>query len=123
MYLSDGTINPPLGVRGGGPGATARQATRGRDGVACARPTCVPACDLRPGTTLLSRCCGGGGYGDPLEREPARVAKDVSERSSATNGPLRATESCWTRKRGRSSRDGMQRAALRSNKEAAATTN
>ena len=36
MYLSDGTINPPLGVRGGGPGATARQATR-------AAPTAVAA--------------------------------------------------------------------------------
>jgi len=28
----------------------------------------------------ISRCCAGGGYGDPLERDPARVAKDVSER-------------------------------------------
>jgi N-methylhydantoinase B len=79
MYLSDGTINPPLGVRGGGPGATARQATRGSDGVARETELCVRL-RLRPGTTLLSRCCGGGGYGDPLEREPARVAKDVSER-------------------------------------------
>jgi N-methylhydantoinase B len=79
MYLSDGTINPPLGVRGGGPGATARQATRGSDGVARETELCARL-RLRPGTTLLSRCCGGGGYGDPLEREPARVAKDVSER-------------------------------------------
>ena len=34
---------------------------------------------LRPGTALLCSCCGGGGYGDPLEREPLRVAKDVRE--------------------------------------------
>jgi N-methylhydantoinase B len=78
MYLSDGTINPPMGARGGEPGAAAKQAVRGPDGVEqdtdlCARLT------LEPGTTLLSRCCGGGGYGNPMEREPERVAKDVRE--------------------------------------------
>ncbi len=123
MYLSDGTINPPLGVRGGGPGATARQALRGLDGVARDTDLCARL-QLRPGTTLVARCCGGGGYGDPLEREPARVAKDVRERYVShqrafdrygvvldANGGVDppATE--------------LRRAALRSNKEAAATTN
>ena len=77
MYLSDGTINPALGARGGGPGATAWQALKDADGVhdldLCARIW------LRPGTSLLCRCCGGGGYGDPLDREPSRVEKDVRE--------------------------------------------
>ena len=77
MYLSDGTINPALGARGGGPGATAWQALKDADGVhdldLCARIW------LRPGTSLLCRCCGGGGYGDPLDREPGRVEKDVRE--------------------------------------------
>ena len=34
---------------------------------------------LAPGETLVSFCCGGGGYGDPLERDPARVQADVAE--------------------------------------------
>jgi N-methylhydantoinase B len=34
---------------------------------------------IRPGETLLSRCCGGGGYGDPHTREPERVLADVKE--------------------------------------------
>ncbi len=123
MYLSDGTINPPLGVRGGGPGATARQALRGPDGVVRDTDLCARL-QLRPGTTLVARCCGGGGYGDPLEREPARVAKDVRERYVShqrafdrygvvldANGGVDppATE--------------LRRAALRSNKEAAAIPN
>jgi N-methylhydantoinase B/oxoprolinase/acetone carboxylase alpha subunit len=78
LYLSDGTVNPPLGVRGGGPGATARQALRGHDGVVRDTDLCARL-RLEPGMTLLSRCCAGGGYGDPLDREPVRVAVDVSE--------------------------------------------
>jgi N-methylhydantoinase B/oxoprolinase/acetone carboxylase alpha subunit len=118
MYLSDGTINPPLGVRGGGPGATARQATRERDGVAEDTELCARL-RLRPGTTLLSRCCGGGGYGDPLEREPARVAKDVSERIISRQRAFESygvvlDDGC----RVDSPATQRQRAALRSSKEA-----
>jgi N-methylhydantoinase B len=78
MYLGDGTINPALGARGGGAGATAWQALRDDDGTIHELDLCARIW-LRPGTTLLCRCCGGGGYGDPLEREPIRVAKDVGE--------------------------------------------
>jgi N-methylhydantoinase B len=117
MYLSDGTINPPLGVRGGGPGATARQATRGSDGVARDTGLCARL-RLRPGTTLVSRCCGGGGYGDPLEREPGRVAKDVSERIISRTRAFESygvvlDEGCRVDPRATE----RQRAALRSSKE------
>jgi N-methylhydantoinase B len=78
LYLSDGTVNPPQGVRGGAAGATARQALRGLDGVVRDTGLCARL-HLEPGMTLLSRCCAGGGYGDPLEREPSRVARDVIE--------------------------------------------
>jgi N-methylhydantoinase B len=79
MYLSDGTINPALGARGGGPGVTAWQGMRNEDGEVSDLDLCARIW-LRPGTSLLCRCCGGGGYGDPLDREPERVAKDVRER-------------------------------------------
>ena len=78
MFLSDGTIHPALGARGGGAGATAWQALREADGTTRELDLCSRLW-LRPGTALLCRCCGGGGYGDPLEREPLRVAKDVRE--------------------------------------------
>jgi N-methylhydantoinase B len=78
MFLSDGTIHPALGARGGGAGATAWQALREADGTTRELDLCSRLW-LRPGTALLCRCCGGGGYGDPLDREPLRVAKDVRE--------------------------------------------
>ena len=77
-FASDGTLNPPLGVRGGLPGGGAAQFLRRRDGGL--EP--VPACGgvrLAPGETLVSICCGGGGYGPPQERDPRRVAHDVAE--------------------------------------------
>lgn len=35
--------------------------------------------DLRPGDAWLNYCTGGGGYGDPLLREPGSVLRDVDE--------------------------------------------
>ena len=34
---------------------------------------------LENGDALIVRATGGGGYGDPLEREPRRVAQDIAE--------------------------------------------
>jgi N-methylhydantoinase B len=78
VYLSDGNVNPPSGTRGGQPGARADQWVRRPDGT-------VTRLELwgrrlfTDGETLISRCCGGGGYGDPLDREPERVIADVRE--------------------------------------------
>jgi N-methylhydantoinase B len=78
MFLSDGTVYPPAGARGGGAGAAASQALRMTDG--SIRQLGVWAREIvHDGETLLSRCNGGGGYGDPLLREPERVLKDVRE--------------------------------------------
>jgi N-methylhydantoinase B len=77
-FASDGTLNPPLGVRGGLRGGTAAQYRRRIDG----ELEKVSACGgvtLAPGERLVSICCGGGGYGPPLERDPIRVAHDVAE--------------------------------------------
>jgi N-methylhydantoinase B len=78
MFLSDGTVYPPKGARGGGAGAPAWQAIRGTDGTTTELGVRTRTI-IRDGETLLSRCNGGGGYGDPLEREPSRVARDVAE--------------------------------------------
>jgi N-methylhydantoinase B len=79
MYLSDGTIYPARGARGGGAGTTAWQAVRTESEEVTNLDVCARIW-LQPGTMLLCRCCGGGGYGEPLDREPERVEKDVRER-------------------------------------------
>ncbi len=68
-------INPPAGARGGVAGrsrvAGDPERSRGRSTEAgvCARVV------IRPGEARPARACnGGGGYGDALLREPARVA-------------------------------------------------
>ena len=78
MIFSDGTVFPPLGARGGGAGAPASQAVRQPEGAVdelAVRTRVV----VRAGETVLSRCNGGGGYGDPRVREPERVLRDVRE--------------------------------------------
>ena len=35
--------------------------------------------ELAPGDVVSYRTCGGGGYGPPEERDPARVLRDVLE--------------------------------------------
>ncbi|MDH3594899.1 MAG: hydantoinase B/oxoprolinase family protein [Rhodospirillales bacterium] len=70
--MFDRVVNPARGREGGGNGATGRVSLasgaelrpKGRQG--------VPA-----GARLVLEMPGGGGYGDPLERAPARVAEDV----------------------------------------------
>jgi len=79
IYLSDGTINPPQGARGGEAGSTASQHLRDTDGTVTKLDLCARV-QVRPGQVVVSKCNGGGGYGDPLQREPERVLRDVHER-------------------------------------------
>ena len=77
-FVSDGTLNPARGVRGGGLGGAAYQGIRDTDGELTPTENCAVV-TLRTGETIVSHCCGGGGYGDPLSREPEKVARDVVE--------------------------------------------
>lgn len=77
-YGCDGVVNAAKGVRGGLPGATASQGVRIAGGETQALPAwgqVTLAADQR----VVSSSCGGGGYGSPSERDPARVARDVAE--------------------------------------------
>jgi N-methylhydantoinase B len=78
QFSSDGVVNEPLGARGGRPGGRADQALIERDGT---RRPLDPAgvFPVADGEILVSVCTGGGGYGDPRERDPQRVAADVAE--------------------------------------------
>jgi N-methylhydantoinase B len=78
MYPSDANIYPPLGARGGGPGAPANQFKIDEAGRTVEVPR-VGLVTLDPGERICSFSCGGGGYGPPTERDPDRVLHDVVE--------------------------------------------
>jgi len=62
---------PPEGLFGGKPGARASFMVNGKPG----NPYGLT--QLQPGDVVIMDAAGGGGYGDPLEREPERVLVDV----------------------------------------------
>ena len=64
---------PPEGLFGGKPGAKARFLVNGEPG----NPYGLT--QLKPGDVVTIDAPGGGGYGNPLEREPEMVEADVAE--------------------------------------------
>jgi len=68
----------PRGLGGGGDGMPGAFEIIGADGAVShiARST-VPGLPLRAGETLRVRTSGGGGSGDPLDRDPTLVLRDV----------------------------------------------
>lgn len=77
--LSDKNVIPPYGVRGGLGGAPNRFTVirDGRELEPSPLPGKVSGFRLLRGDVVVMRTAGGGGYGDPLERDPARVLADV----------------------------------------------
>jgi N-methylhydantoinase B len=72
---SDRMRFPAYGLAGGRPARGARNVLD-PDGAARLMPAKL-ATVLRQGDVILHEQPGGGGFGDPLDREPARVAADV----------------------------------------------
>lgn len=66
-------ILPPEGLFGGKPGAKARFLVNGTPG----NPFGLT--QLKPGDVVIIDSAGGGGYGNPLERDPEMVEQDVLE--------------------------------------------
>ena len=79
--LSDRNLIPPYGVNGGLSGAPNRF-TVIRDGQEI-EPSTIPGkvsgFPLRLGDVVREQTSGGGGWGDPLSRNPALVAEDVRQ--------------------------------------------
>jgi len=77
--ISDKNVIPPYGVHGGANGAGNRFVVV-RDGQVV-EPSPVPGkisgFPLRQGDIVREQSSGGGGWGDPLERDPVRVQRDV----------------------------------------------
>lgn len=79
--LAEKSVLPPYGVCGGGAGATNRFYVRrgGAEIQPSPLPGKVSGYPLAVGDLVIMETSGGGGYGDPLERDPAKVALDVAE--------------------------------------------
>ncbi|MBT8163316.1 MULTISPECIES: hydantoinase B/oxoprolinase family protein [Arthrobacter] len=78
-YGIEGNLNPPKGVRGGHDGkAPATWVEDLRTGERREIPV-VGRYDLQSGEKVVSITPGGGGYGDPLERDLLAVLDDVRE--------------------------------------------
>lgn len=79
--LSEKNVIPPYGVEGGSNGA-ANSFTVIRDGEVT-QPSPVPGkvsgFPLKTGDIVREETAGGGGYGDPLKRDPELVRADVAE--------------------------------------------
>jgi N-methylhydantoinase B len=74
---SDRLKYPPYGLAGGQPGRATRNSLRA-DGETRILPSKCTL-NLRSGAVIRHEQAGGGGYGDPLERDPALIAADVRE--------------------------------------------
>ncbi len=70
--IVDRTKYPAPGLFGGGPGATGEVLLDTGE-----RPNPKSQVDLRPHQVVHLNTPGGGGYGDPLARDPERVRRDV----------------------------------------------
>ncbi len=79
INICNGLTIVPLGVRGGHDAKPGLQEKIGADGSRQVYDTDA-YCHLEPGDLLHAIDNGGGGYGDPLDREPERVLDDVNER-------------------------------------------
>jgi N-methylhydantoinase B len=76
-YGLESRVNAPKGVRGGADGSPAAAWVQDiATGEMTEAPT-VTRLELRPGMRVVSHAAGGGGYGDPLDREPQLVFEDL----------------------------------------------
>lgn len=86
-FLSDGTISihddrwfvPPWGVNGGLPGKRARKILERADGSRTIVGNKVEDVSVAKGDQLHFITWGGGGWGDPLDRDPALVGKEITQ--------------------------------------------
>ena len=78
---SNKNILPPFGVAAGWAGAPNSFAVirNGEELAPSDTPGQVQGFPLRPDDIVVMRSSGGGGYGDPLERDPERILDDIGE--------------------------------------------
>jgi N-methylhydantoinase B len=76
-------------VNGGGPGARARKILEKPDGTQQIVGNKLEELHVEPDDLLHFVTWGGGGWGDPLQRDPALLAKELEQGLVTTEGALR----------------------------------
>lgn len=89
LYGIEGKLNPPKGVRGGQSGATPDAWVETPVTGERIEIPIVGRHDLALGHKVVSVTPGGGGYGNPLDRDPEEVLADVRDRRVSVEGALR----------------------------------
>ncbi|HUZ84036.1 MAG TPA: hydantoinase B/oxoprolinase family protein, partial [Gaiellales bacterium] len=97
-FLEPGTIaihddrwlTYPWGVNGGEPGARGRKWIERADGTTEVLPSKIHDVPVCPGDLLHFVTWGGGGWGDPLKRDPELVAKEVRRGLVTADGARRS---------------------------------
>ncbi len=79
INISNGQETVPRGVRGGGPARVGVNEVRRASGTTEVQPAYMRAV-LEPGDVVRAVDQGGGGFGNPLDRDPMRVLRDVESR-------------------------------------------
>ncbi|HEU4369678.1 MAG TPA: hydantoinase B/oxoprolinase family protein [Methylomirabilota bacterium] len=76
--LSDRAVVPPFGVGGAGASAPVKVSVVCDGGeIEFSTPGKVTGYAIRAGDVVVMQSAGGGGFGDPLARDPERVRRDV----------------------------------------------
>ncbi len=90
VLRGDRRDHPPFGFEGGRPGAASAHILIGADGRETHLPT-MPMQSFTAGAGEVFRLvgAGGGGYGEALRRDPARVAEDLREGKVTATGASR----------------------------------
>ena len=74
----DRHVTQPWGILGGKPGACSEKWLLAEDGTKEPLPSKVDHVKVKPGDRVIFITAGGGGWGDPMEREPIKVRNDVA---------------------------------------------
>ncbi|WP_414902317.1 hydantoinase B/oxoprolinase family protein [Sphingomonas flavalba] len=77
---------PPWGVNGGAPGARARKILEKADGTRTIVGNKLEQLQVEAGDQLHYITWGGGGWGDPLDRDPALVAREFRQGLVSADG-------------------------------------
>jgi N-methylhydantoinase B len=95
-FLNDGQIaihddrwlTYPWGVNGGQPGLRSTKLLKRADGSEQSLPAKCEGIEVKKGDILYFNTWGGGGWGDPLEREPSLVLDDINRSLATVEGAL-----------------------------------
>jgi N-methylhydantoinase B len=76
----DRHLTQPWGILGGRPGACSEKWLLRKDGTRLPLPSKIDNVRVHSGDRVIFRTAGGGGWGDPLERDPQRTRNDVARK-------------------------------------------